>query len=73
VAARARGQGRGVGGLSSRAATWLAWSIAGLSLAMFVVSVALCLATLPVRPPISWGTGGISAVLYILLPFLAFP
>jgi hypothetical protein len=59
--------------MSTRAAYWLAWSLAGLSLAMFAASVPLYLATLPVRPPISWGTGGISGVLYILLPFLAFP
>ena len=59
--------------MSMRAIAWLAWSLAGLSLAMFAASVALYLATLPVRPPISWGTGGTSGVLYILLPFLSFP
>jgi hypothetical protein len=40
---------------------------------MFGISVALYLATLPVQPPSSWGTGGISAVLYAYLPFLFFP
>ncbi len=59
--------------MSSRSASWLAWSLAALSLIMFAASVALYLATLPVQPPSSWGTGGISAVLYVYLPFLAFP
>jgi hypothetical protein len=40
---------------------------------MFGISVALYLTTLPVQPPSSWGTGGISAVLYAYLPFLFFP
>jgi hypothetical protein len=40
---------------------------------MFAASVALHLTTLPVQPPSSWGTGGISVVLYVYLPFLAFP
>jgi hypothetical protein len=59
--------------MSTRAASWVAWSLAALSLAMFGISVALYLATLPVQPPSSWGTGGISAVLYAYLPFLVFP
>ena len=59
--------------MSTRVASWLAWSLGGLSVAMFVISAALYFATLPVQPPSSWGTGGISAVLYAYLPFLAFP
>jgi hypothetical protein len=59
--------------MSFRAASWLAWSLAGLSLAMAAASVALYIATRSVQPPSSWGTGGDSAVLIILLPFLAFP
>ena len=59
--------------MNRRTASWLAWSLATLSLIMFAVSVALYLATLPVHPTSSWGTGGISAVLYVYLPFLAFP
>jgi hypothetical protein len=69
----AREQGRGVGGLSSRVAPWLAWSLAGLSVAMAAASVALHIATQSVQPPSSWGTGGNSAVLVFVLPFLAFP
>jgi hypothetical protein len=56
-----------------RAASWLAWSLAALSVAMFVANVALYIATGSVQPPPSWGTGGLSIVLIFLLPFLAFP
>ena len=59
--------------MSTRAAAWLAWSLAGLSVAMSAASVALYIATRSVQPPSSWGTGGLSAVLIFLLPFLAFP
>jgi len=40
---------------------------------MFLANVALYLATLPVLPPISWGTGGASVLLYGMVPFLPFP
>ena len=59
--------------MSARATTWLAWSLAGLSVVMSAASVALYIATRSVQPPSSWGTGGDSAVLILLLPFLAFP
>jgi hypothetical protein len=61
--------------MSARAATWLAWSLAALSLVLCVAAIGLYLATLPVvlQTPSSWGTGGLSAVLYVYLPFLAFP
>ena len=59
--------------MSRRAAAWLAWSLAALCVAMFLVDVALYLATLPVKPPSSWGTGGVSVPLYAMLPFLPFP
>jgi hypothetical protein len=32
---------RGVGGTSTRAASWLAWSLAALSVMMFVTAIAL--------------------------------
>jgi len=40
-----------------------------------VAAIGLYLATLPVvlQTPSSWGTGGLSAVFYVYLPFLAFP
>ena len=59
--------------MSARTASWLAWSLAGLSVVMAAASVALYIATRSVEPPSSWGTGGDSAVLILLLPFLAFP
>ena len=59
--------------MSARAAAWLAWSLAGLSVAMSAASVALYIATRSVQPPSSWGTGGDSAVLIFVLPFLALP
>ena len=59
--------------MSTRATSWLAWSLAALSVALFLAALALHIATLPVRPPISWGTGGISTPLWAILPFLPFP
>jgi hypothetical protein len=59
--------------MSHRAATWLAWSLAGLSLTMAAASVALYIATGFMQPPSNWGTGGASGVLIYVLPFLAFP
>jgi hypothetical protein len=60
---------------STRAASWLAWSLATLSLILCIAAIALYIATLLVQPPTpsSWGTGDLSAVLYVYLPFLAFP
>ncbi len=59
--------------MSNRANSWLAWSLASLSVAMFVANVVLYFLTLSVQPPTAWGTGGLSIVLIFLLPFLAFP
>jgi hypothetical protein len=59
--------------MSRRTAAWLAWSLAGLSVAMFIANVVLYFLTRSVQPPPSWGTGGLSVVLILLLPFLAFP
>jgi len=39
---------------------------------MFLVSVVLYIVTLPVQHPVSWGTGGASALLYSIMPFLPF-
>ena len=70
----AREQSRGIGRLGRRAASWLAWSLATLSLVMFVANVTLYV-ILPrsAQPPITWGTGGLSIVFVFMLPFLAFP
>jgi hypothetical protein len=58
--------------MSIRATSWLAWSLAALCVLLFLVACALQIATLPVRPPSSWGTGGISTLLWAILPFLPF-
>src|ERR671916_1031524 len=58
---------------------WLAWSLAALFVAMFVVGAALTLASLSAgaatQPSTSstWGTAGSLSGLVIFLPFLAFP
>ncbi len=59
--------------MSTRATSWLAWSLAALCVVLFLAAVALQIATLPVRPPSSWGTGGISTPFWAILPFLPFP
>ena len=60
--------------MSLRAAAWLAWSLAGLSVAMFVVTVVLSFLSRSVLPPsISWGTAGVSGVLIFGVAFLTFP
>src|ERR671911_446525 len=59
--------------MSIRATSWLAWSLAAFCVVLFLAAVALQIATLPVRSPSSWGTGGISTPLWALLPFLPFP
>jgi hypothetical protein len=61
-----------------RAAFWLAWSLAGLSVALYVAGIVFAVLTLgvadPVVPPSStWGTGGTIGELVVFLPFLAFP
>ena len=58
--------------MSTRATSWLAWSLACLGVASFVLAVILHIATLPVRPPSSWGTGGISTPVWAILPFFPF-
>ncbi len=59
--------------MSRRTSAWLAWSLAVLSLVLCAAAIGLYLATLPVQPPSSWGSGGVSTILLFLLPFLAFP
>ena len=72
-----RQQGQGGGGRSARAASWLAWSLAALCVAMFLISVALTVSSLYAGPvtqaPSDWGTSGLLSGLLIFLPFLAFP
>jgi hypothetical protein len=61
--------------MASRAASWLAWTLAGLSVAMFLASVALTIMSLYGAPATRWSSTWGSAgpiVLVIFLPFLAF-
>ena len=67
----ARQQGRGDGG--ARVATWLAWSLAALSLVLCAAGVVLYILTRSVQPPTTWGTGGGSAAFIFLVPFIPFP
>jgi hypothetical protein len=63
--------------MSPRAASWLAWSLAALSVAMFLVGAALTVLSLHsgtvTQAPSDWGTAGPLSSLLIFLPFLAFP
>ena len=59
--------------MSVRATKWLAFSLAALCGGLFLVALAMQIATLPVRPPSSWGTGGLSTPFWAILPFLPFP
>ena len=69
-----REQGRDRGGMSARAAAWLAWSLAGLSVVMFVATVALTISSLYVAPATQpSSTGGTLGDLLLYVPFLAFP
>jgi hypothetical protein len=63
--------------MSTRAVSWLAWSLAGLSGAMFVAGAILTILSLDVTAPAAqpsgdWGSGGAIGNLLILAPFLAF-
>jgi hypothetical protein len=73
VAEGAKERGRGVGGISPRVAAWLAWSLCALALLLSAASIVLYVATRSMQPPSNWGTGGDSAVLIVILPFLTFP
>ncbi len=60
--------------MSARAAAWLAWSLAGLSMVMFVATVALSISSLYVAPATQpSSTGSTLGDLLLFVPFLAFP
>src|SRR5215216_3510599 len=59
--------------MSTRTATWLAWSLAALSVAMFLISVVLRLLARSAPVPVSWGADLTIAGLLVYVPFLAFP
>ncbi|MDQ3910657.1 MAG: hypothetical protein M3305_02510 [Actinomycetota bacterium] len=68
-----RQQGQGVGGINSGRATWLAWSVCALSVAMFVASVALWVLARSAPVPSSWGADLSIGKLLGGMLFLAFP
>lgn len=59
--------------MSPRAASRMAWSLAALSLAMFLASILLWVLARSAHVPSSWGAGLTVAGLLGGLPFLAFP
>ncbi len=60
--------------MSARAAALLAWSLAGLSVAMFVATIALTISSLYVAPATQPSSqGGTLGDLLLFVPFLAFP
>jgi hypothetical protein len=68
-----KGQGRGVGGTGTRAASWLAWSLVALSLALLLGGIALSRAASSTVPDLPFGgetdDGSVIANLVTLLPF----
>jgi hypothetical protein len=59
--------------MSTRAAAWLAWSLAGLSLAMFVASVTLWVLARSAQLPIDLGASVTPIDLFVSVPLLSFP
>ena len=69
----AREQSREVGGRSTHAVSWLAWLLAGLSVAMFFASIPLYLLARDAHVPSSWDADLSVGGLLLRLPFMAFP
>src|SRR5215207_2105070 len=67
------GRDRGVGGMSTRTAAWLAWSLAALSVIMFVAAIALHVLARSMDSVGEWSTLGAVGRVLGFLPFLAFP
>jgi len=59
--------------MSNRTAAWLAWSLAALSVIMFVAAIALHVLARSVDSPGEWSTLGAVGRVVSFLPFLAFP
>ena len=59
--------------MNARASAWLAWTLAGLSVAMFVARIPLYVLARGAHVPSSWGADLTVGGLLLLLPFLAFP
>ena len=59
--------------MSARTGAWLAWSLAALSVMMFVAAIALHVLARSVDSPGEWSTLGAVGRVLSFLPFLAFP
>ena len=59
--------------MSTRAASWLAWSLAALTVVMFLASAALYVLSLSAQSPSTWITVGTVSEIVGFVPFLAFP
>jgi hypothetical protein len=59
--------------MTRRASSWLAWSLAGLSLAMYASGFVFAYLTLGVADPVKQVSPGVFSGLLVFLPFLAFP
>ena len=64
-------QGQDVSAMSTRTASWLAWSLAGICVTMFLASIVLHVLAYSSQEPTS--TGDTLTELLIFLSFLAFP
>src|SRR5215216_5561866 len=73
MTAGAREQSRGIGGIGTRAATWMAWSLMVLSVSLLVGGFALSLAASATAPDLSFigetDDASVVANLITLLPF----
>jgi MFS family permease len=58
---------------TARRASWLAWSLAALSVAMFLASLPLYILARAAQVPSSWSTSLTVSGLLTFVPFLAFP
>jgi MFS family permease len=59
--------------MSKRTASWLAWSLGALWLALFAANITLSILTRSAQAPTTWGTSGLVTSLLTSMPFLAFP
>ena len=73
--AAARGTGRGIGRPDTRASTWLAWSLAGLSMVMFVASFPLWALARSAHVPAGWDANlslgdWLAGILFLVFPLV---
>ena len=66
-------QDREAGGMNVRVAAWIAWSLAALSVAMFVAGGVLYVLARSAQSPGEWVTIGTVSEMLTFVPYLAFP